>query len=40
LNVAAPTLLVIGRVVSLAEVLAWYAPDSADHDDPGTSKVP
>jgi uroporphyrin-III C-methyltransferase/precorrin-2 dehydrogenase/sirohydrochlorin ferrochelatase/uroporphyrin-III C-methyltransferase len=39
LNVAAPTLLLIGRVVSLAEVLAWYTPTSADQG-PGTRKVP
>ncbi len=32
LGLAVPTLLVIGRVVSLAEVLAWYVPESADGD--------
>ena len=32
-------LLVVGRVVSLADVLAWYAPTSAD-DKPKTRKAP
>jgi siroheme synthase len=39
LGLAVPTLLVIGRVVSLAEVLAWYAPDSAG-GDPETCEAP
>jgi uroporphyrin-III C-methyltransferase/precorrin-2 dehydrogenase/sirohydrochlorin ferrochelatase/uroporphyrin-III C-methyltransferase len=39
LGLAVPTLLVIGRVVSLAEVLAWYVPDSAD-DDSETRNAP
>jgi siroheme synthase len=30
LALAAPTLLVIGRVVSLAHVLSWYSPDAAE----------
>jgi len=39
LGLAVPTLLVIGLVVSLAEVLAWYAPDSTD-GDPEICKAP
>jgi uroporphyrin-III C-methyltransferase/precorrin-2 dehydrogenase/sirohydrochlorin ferrochelatase/uroporphyrin-III C-methyltransferase len=39
LGLAVPTLLVIGRVVSLAELLAWYAPDSAG-GDPETCEAP
>lgn len=30
LALAAPTLLVIGRVVSLADVLSWYSPDATE----------
>ncbi len=45
LAMAAPTLLVIGRVVALAEVLSWYSPAAAEtkpdsETKPGSGKEP